>query len=134
MGNRISVQFEQRMEQWSGPTQSKIKYVRSVAIFHHNAGEQFANFVFDWFKGFMKMAIIEKHHERWTPHNILLPCIAELALHYKGIKPFHRLHLDSITPSIYLGKDQYDGDNSDNGNFVIDMDECTITQEKVEYV
>ena len=47
MGNRISVQFEQRMEEWSGPTQRKMKYVRSVAIFHHNAGEQFANFVFE---------------------------------------------------------------------------------------
>ena len=130
MGNRISVQFEQRMEEWSGPTQRKMKYVRSVAIFHHNAGEQFANFVFDWFKGFMKMAIIEKHHERWTPHNIALACASEVGNTYK----YSYKKSTAPEPSIYLGKDEYDGDNSDNGNFVIDMDECTMTQEKVEYV
>ena len=121
MGNRVSVQFEHLQEHYDVPTkQPKVKLVKSVAIFHHWGGTQFPNWVLDWYKGFMKMAIIENHHDRWTPHNIALACAIEIGKTYK-----HTYLGETYTahnPSIYLGKDEYDGDNTNHGNFVINMD------------
>ena len=130
MGDRVSVQFEDHMS-------------KSVVLFHHWGGTQFPKFVLDWFKRFMKQAAIEGHHERWQPHNILMPCIAEVALHYRGVKPgsvvmregkFESTPLDSISSSIYLGKDEFDGDNTNHGNFLIHMNTMIMRNEDGDVV
>ena len=43
-------------------------------------------------------------------------------------------HSTWMTHSMYLGKDGQDGDNSDNGHYTIDVDDCKLYNDKGESI
>jgi len=99
MGNRVSVSFK------NGDRES-------VALFHHWGGMEFVEEA----RGY----ILKLHEEvagkqtepldRCDPQTVMVDFISRCAT--KG---------ERISRSIYLGKDDCDGDNSDNGHFALDL-------------
>jgi hypothetical protein len=100
MGDRASVSFK------------KGQY-ESVALFSHWGGQEFQNYARDYAYRLVKECG-GKHClplERLEPETIMVDFIRDLT---KGEK--------RVMSNLYLGRDQNDGDNSDNGHQVIDMD------------
>jgi hypothetical protein len=97
MGDRVSIQFEDECD-------------KSPVLFHHWGG-----------RGFVRMAVEyaerlrERNCEQWgTP---LTRCEAQTTL-----VDFIRhvtTGMDRVESDLYLGVDENDGDNSDNGHWVI---------------
>jgi len=100
MGDRISISF-------------KNKKSESVVLFNHWGGREFLGVVKDYLKeiGEYDKNIIQTPFNRREPETIMVDFIRWLTKDEKRI--------DS---TIYLGKDQEDGDNSDNGHFTINLE------------
>lgn len=106
MGDRTSIQFK------------KGKDV-SVAFFHHWGGLDIVQEAIDYAKelkeersgGMMPI-------DRFEPNTVMIDFIRVITAGQKRIES-----------SLYLGKDETDGDNSDNGNWIIDFDELEKVQE-----
>ena len=101
MGDRVSIQFERSGE-------------RSVALFSHWGGmifvkdaEQYAIALIHEMQGKTTMPL-----ECMEPNTVMLDFIRYL---------FHDHH-DRVMSGYYLGVDSDDGDNSDNGNWLINLD------------
>jgi len=97
MGNRISISFKNNLDE-------------SVVLFSHWDG-------YDLVKDAKRhLGGIKQSYStplsRLEPETIMVDFIRELT---KG--------LDSVDSNYYLGKDEMDGDNSDNGHFTIDVNE-----------
>mgnify|MGYP003656288847 FL=1 len=131
MGNRVSIQFKN----------SGMKYAsESVVLFHHWGGQKFADFAKDWalkLKEDVKKFSDSKGHDpltRLEPRNIMVQFIKCLG----GKPPYGTPHEhqycffnaktgrmertnEFLTHSLYFGKDENDGDNSDNGHHVIEL-------------
>ena len=127
MGDRVSISFKDN----DGD--------ESVALFHHWGGTEFPKVAFDWFKEFKKSlkSRNEKSSDpttRLESRNIMAQFVQWLGRrgHYREIVGFEKNAKDELdwsnpvrsdellSHSIYFGKDQNDGDNSDNGHYVID--------------
>ena len=61
---------------------------------------------------------ISTPYTRLDPQNVMVLFIADLQ---KDKQFADYTNKERITHSIYLGKDKNDGDNTDNGHFVIDI-------------
>jgi len=110
MGDRVSVQFK------NGDT-------TSVVLFHHWGGMDFVEYTKKWVKNFQAHVMANwEHKNHSTPitrcdvDNLMVQFVASLGRQAKDYN-FNQL----VTHSIYLGKDERDGDNSDNGHHVIDV-------------
>lgn len=106
MGDRISIQFKNGRD-------------KSVVLFSHWDGLTMLNMVKDYFKElkreFVYNAIDEKSNvreplDRLEPETIMVDFIRWFT---KG--------MDRVTSNYYLGKTENDGDNSDNGHHIIDV-------------
>jgi len=99
MGDRVSVSFKDNIEE-------------SVCLFHHWGGKEFAEEAQD-FLDKLREANSDNSSmmpiERLEPSAVMVYFIAEVARKRNG-----------AVRSIYLGKDEGCGDNSDNGHFTID--------------
>jgi hypothetical protein len=98
MGDRISISFSNGNEQ-------------SVALFSHWGGLAFKDEAIDYVRE-LKQKNSNTTNNYSTPMSRLEPCYVMVDF----IKQIES------TDSVYLGKDENDGDNSDNGHFVIDLD------------
>ena len=100
MGNRISISFENQG-------------IRSVAIFSHWDGTDFLFMV----KDFLEWLKHDVKAPENTPLGRMDPSIVALLFSYWVVKQ------NGVIPSsgYYLGKDQNDGDNSDNGHYIVDL-------------
>ena len=119
MGNRVSIQFKNKDMEWGG---------ESVVLFHHWGGQKFADFAKDWtlkLKEDVKKFSNGKGNDpfsRLEPRNIMVQFIKALSDNYRYIEDNEFVSSDEyLSHSIYLGKDENDGDNSDNGNHVIEL-------------
>lgn len=109
MGDRTSIQFKKGTE-------------ISVALFHHWGG-------LDIVKEALKYASdLQAEREgsimpidRFEPGIVMVDFIRHLT------KEKNRIEI-----SIYLGKDEHDGDNSDNGNWIIDFDDLKSVKKKIK--
>ena len=118
MGDRVSISFvneinylhEQRREE-------------SIALFNHWGGKEFPQYALNWVKK-LKREVLQRRpnistpYTRLDPQNVMVLFIADLQ---KDKQFADYTNEERITHSIYLGKDKNDGDNSDNGHFVIDI-------------
>ena len=118
MGDRVSISFvneinylhEQRREE-------------SIALFNHWGGKEFPQYALNWVKK-LKREVLQRRpnistpYTRLDPQNVMVLFIADLQ---KDKQFADYTNKERITHSIYLGKDTNDGDNSDNGHFVIDI-------------
>ena len=123
MGDRVSISFVNV----DGLHHEKIK-MESVPLFNHWGGREFPQYALNWVKK-LKREVNEKKdnistpYTRLDPQNVMVLFIADLQ---KDKQFADYTNKDRITHSIYLGKDKDDGDNSDNGHFMIDINDEKI--------
>ena len=123
MGDRVSISFVNvdRLHH------EKIK-MESVPLFNHWGGREFPQYALNWVKK-LKREVNEKKdnistpYTRLEPQRVMVLFIADLQ---KDKQFADYTNKKRITHSIYLGKDKNDGDNSDNGHFMIDINDEKI--------
>ena len=108
MGDRVSVQFQTEEE-------------KSVVLFNHWGGHEFAEATLTYAQLLMKSRNGEMQPlDRFEPNTVMVDFIREVT---KGE--------ERIKSSLYLGATENDGDNSDNGHFIVKFDpqkrEVTMT-------
>lgn len=99
MGDRISIQFVNGKE-------------KSVVLFNHWGGLDFKETAEDYVKTLKTWANGKAMEplQRLEPNTVMIDFIREITK-----------NMERVTCSLYLGKDEDDGDNSDNGHFEIDL-------------
>jgi len=109
MGDRVSIAFKKGKEE-------------SVSLFNHWGGKEFASDAIKYVNELKKEVGDNKVQplERLEPHTVMVDFIREITQKEKR-----------VMSSLYLGKDEEDGDNSDNGHFNIHLDRniCPICLE-----
>ena len=121
MGDRVSVSFI------DGDTKRE-----SVALFNHWGGEDFAIQTRNWFRTHKTKLSVTAEQEvkngldpmtRFEPANLMVQYVNNLHKSPINCEMGDDLEFTSeyVSHSIYLGKDENDGDNSDNGHFTIDI-------------
>ncbi|MCH2473865.1 MAG: hypothetical protein MK217_06350 [Gammaproteobacteria bacterium] len=146
MGDRVSISFKQKQERWGGPSDKTEVTDESPALFHHWGGTELPKVAFEWFKKVKAetkaMGQRSDPFTRLEPRNLMVQLIGTLAREKwdqyttgltkdkKGITK----HDTWMTYSMYLGKDGTDGDNSDNGHYTIDVDDCKMYNDKGESI
>ena len=150
MGDRVSISFRKEEERWSSPNDKEKITEESPVLFHHWGGTDFPKFAFDWFKALRKH--LKKNHTgsdpltRLEPRNLMVQFINAI----RDEEAFRLHHYENKTKdinggtwsiddnllsySIYLGKDSMDGDNSDNGHYLIDVDKGKMYNDKGESI
>jgi len=111
MGDRISFQFKNGDE-------------LSVAFFSHWDGKSILSMVKQYFKEFVRRRMVDNlGDERAFPFNALPLGRGEpntMMLDFI-VWFFKEMGRETVDSNYYLGKDDCDGDNSDNGNFIFDV-------------
>ena len=107
MGDRVSIGFRQGTN-------------KSVVLFSHWGGEEFVSFAQDYVNNLIKTTpkeTINTPLDRFEPNTVMMDFIRYLVYEEFdcGNKP--------IKSNYHLGKDEHDGDNSDNGHFWIELEE-----------
>ena len=141
MGDRVSISFKDN----DGD--------ESVVLFHHWGGTRFPKIAQEWFEEFKKeiksqRGGISDPITRFEARNIMAQFIGFLSkIPYskeclgfekdeKGesvmTKPIY--HDEHLSHSIYFGKDQNDGDNSDNGHYVINTRDGKMQDDKGQFI
>ena len=150
MDDRVSISFRKEEERWSSPNDKEKITEESPVLFHHWGGTDFPKFAFDWFKALRKH--LKKNHTgsdpltRLEPRNLMVQFINAI----RDEEAFRLRHYENKTKdinggtwsiddnllsySIYLGKDSMDGDNSDNGHYLIDVDKGKMYNDKGESI
>jgi len=135
MGDRVSISF--RNEGWNNVPED------SVALFHHWGGREFPQLALEYAKS-LKEEMSKRDSHISDPLSRLEPRVVMVDfLRYlwgngelKG-KTFNskNQYVDTgyINDSIYFGKDEHDGDNSDNGHWNIDLRDLTMNHNKGEF-
>ena len=146
MGDRVSISFRQKQEPYGAPSAKTEVTDESPALFHHWGGTELPKVAFEWFKKVKAetkaMGQRSDPFTRLEPRNLMVQLIGTLAREKwdqyttgltkdkKGITK----HDTWMTYSMYLGKDGTDGDNSDNGHYTIDVDDCKMYNDKGESI
>ena len=99
MGDRISISFRD-------------KYTESVVLFSHWGGMEFYKKAVAYILGLSKGVgkRVMNPLDRLEPCTVMVDFIRYIT---KG--------MDRVESDLYLGVDEFDGDNSDNGHFTIDV-------------
>ena len=112
MGDRVSIQFRNGED-------------KSVVLFNHWGGMNFVDYAQTWAKNFQAHVMANwKHKNHSTPitrceaNTMMIQFIASLSGQSEA-KDYNFNQL--ISHSLYIGKDEQDGDNSDNGHHIIDV-------------
>ena len=145
MGDRVSISFRKKEETYGGPTEKKTRLEESPALFHHWGGTELPKVAFEWFKKVKTEAKELGGSDPFTrlePGNLMVQLIGTLArekwdqysLGLTKDKKRIKKHDTWMTHSMYLGKDGQDGDNSDNGHYTIDVDDCVMYNDKGEAI
>ena len=142
MGDRVSISFKDN----DGG--------ESISIFHHWGGTEFPKVALDWFKAFKKDVNLTAKENvsdpitRFDSNNMAVQFISWLGKngHYRQCSGFDKdenskaiydkplYNQDQISHSVYLGKDQNDGDNSDNGHYVINTRDGKMQDDKGQLI
>ena len=145
MGDRVSISFKDN----DGD--------ESVTLFHHWGGTNFPKVALEWFKGFKKdINSTAKENSsnpttRFEARNIMAQFLQWIGknnhyrecigfekdengndMEWENAKPIYSD--DQLSHSIYFGKDQNDGDNSDNGHYVINTHDGEMQDDKGQFI
>ena len=142
MGDRVSISFKDKEGD------------ESIAIFNHWGGTEFPKFAFDWFKEFKKSVNLTARENfsdpisRFDSNNMAVQFISWLGKngHYRQCSGFDKnengksvfdkplYNQDQISHSLYFGKDKNDGDNSDNGHYVINTHDDKMQDDRGQLI
>ena len=100
MGDRVSIQFKNGSD-------------KSVVLFSHWGGISFTRLVEDYYR---ELKLYIKKNGNTDPIGRMEPSTAMVDF----IRVATR-NMDRVTSDLYLGVDENDGDNSDNGHHVMDL-------------
>tara|TARA_R110000787_G_scaffold265000_1_gene370939 strand:+ start:191 stop:613 length:423 start_codon:yes stop_codon:yes gene_type:complete len=139
MGDRVSISFKDNEE-------------NSVCLFHHWGGTKFPKYAFDWFKLFQKEVKKQKSKgsdptSRFEPRTMMSQFVSHIGQSpfFKECMGFEETNGQSdynkpiyskteLSHSIYFGKNENDGDNSDNGHYTIDVSKCKMFNQNNESI
>jgi len=107
MSDKISISFKNKNE-------------KSVALFNHLGGIEFAREGLNYLKR-LKEKLKKRKSNIINPLTRLEPGIVMVDF----IRDYTK-NMEIVESSLWLGKDENDGDNSDNGHFVIDINKEEI--------
>ncbi len=130
MGDRVSIAFRNDGED-------------SVALFHHWGGREFPQVALDYAKG-LKEAMSKQDPQGVHPLGRLEPRVVmvDFMRHLREVgeskgstynDKMQYVKTGFACDSIYFGKDEHDGDNSDNGHWVIDLSKLEFVHTRGEY-
>jgi len=113
----------------------------SIALFNHWGGEEFPHFALNWFKDFKDRNRAQNNwsdpitrHEARVMMTQFLDFIGrnKIDRQFKRGGEIGKIETDEnlLSSSYYFGKDKHDGDNSDNGHYVIHTDTATMEVSK----
>ena len=145
MGDRVSISFKDHDDD------------ESIVLFHHWGGVDFPRLALGWFKGFKKdINSTAKENSsdpttRFEARNIMAQFLQWIGKnnHYRECIGFEKdengndmdwenakpiYSDDQLSHSIYFGKDQNDGDNSDNGHYVINTRDGKMKDDKGQFI
>ena len=142
MGDRVSISFKDN----DGG--------ESISIFHHWGGTEFPKVALEWFKGFKKdINSTAKENSsdpttRFEARNIMAQFLQWIGKnnHYREISGFEKdengkaiydkptYRDEQLSHSIYFGKNKNDGDNSDNGHYVINTHDDKMQDDKGQFI
>ena len=147
MGDRVSIQFVQEVKGWN--KDDKPHTDKSVVLFHHWGGEWFPKLAKEWIKNHNLLLANDRQNNASCPisrmdvDNLMMQFIRFLANESEfdsswGVNiawesfDTHTLpkNKNYFTSSVYLGKDENDGDNSDNGHHEIEVPEAIVHENK----
>lgn len=124
MGDRISISFRKRGDDtWHKKGDESIRYDESIVLFNHWGGKAFLNEVEEYGRQ-LQVWIDEKKDgvgyplNRKEPNTVMVDFVRWLTK-----------NMERVESSLYFGKDEGDGDNSDNGHWVYDLDDMKIVFE-----
>jgi len=112
MGDRVSIQFKNGNDY-------------SVALFNHWGGIEFPEVALAYVKDLICENNIKYPNNfsnpisRLEPNTVMVDFIREITK--------NKLRVSS---SLYLGKDENEGDNSDNGHWIVDLKKVTLIKPK----
>jgi len=142
MGDRVSISFKDKDND------------ESIAIFHHWGGTQFPKVALEWFKEFKEGVNLTAKKNvscpitRFDSNNMAVQFISWLGKngHYRQCSGFDKnengksvfdkplYNQDQISHSLYFGKDKNDGDNSDNGHYVINTHDDKMQDDRGQLI
>ena len=142
MGDRVSISFKDKDNS------------ESITIFHHWGGTEFPKVALEWFKAFKKDVNLTAKENcsdpitRFDSNNMAVQFISWLGKngHYRQCSGFDKnedgksvfdkplYNQDQISHSLYFGKDKNDGDNSDNGHYVINTRDDKMQDDKGQFI
>ena len=144
MGDRVSLSFKDKDNG------------ESITIFHHWGGTEFPKVALEWFKAFQKDVNLTAKKNvscpitRFDSNNMAVQFISWLGKngHYRQCSGFEKsengkmdwenakpiYNQDQISHSLYFGKDQNDGDNSDNGHYVINTRDGKMQDDQGQFI
>ena len=147
MGDRVSISFRKKEEYYDETTKNKTVSDESPALFHHWGGTELPHVAFEWVKKVKAELKTMKSlgsdpFTRLEPRNLMVQLIGTLARekwdqYTTGLtkdKKGGTKHDTWMTHNMYLGKDQKDVDNSDNGHYTIDVDTGKMYNDKGESI
>ena len=118
MGDRVSISFVNDVDYINDKVREE-----SVPLFNHWGGKEFPQYALNWVRK-LKREVNEKKenistpYTRLDPQNVMVLFIADLQ---KDKRFADYTNEERINYSIYVGKDTKDGDNSENGLFLFDI-------------
>ena len=134
MGDRVSISFAQKRSEadrkmFGGPSVDE-----SVVLFHQWGGEDLPRMAVRYLaelkeEGYgneesVKELKLRGPLGRLEPSTVMVDFIRWYLKHHHG----RQEATGRVTGDLYLGTDWKDGDNSDNGHYVIDVDECRVRE------
>ena len=142
MGDRVSISFKDKNDE------------ESIAIFHHWGGTQFPKVALEWFKEFKESVNLTAKKNvscpitRFDSNNTAVQFISWLGKngHYRQCCGFEKdekgksiyfmpiYNDEQLSHSIYFGKDKNDGDNSDNGHYVINTHDDKMQDDQGQFI
>ena len=142
MGDRVSISFKDN----DGD--------ESIILFNHWGGTTFPKFALDWFKDYRKKinktakSSVSTPITRFDCNNLMVQFVQWLGQcgHYRECVGFEKdkksesdfnkpIYSDyQISGSLYFGKDQNNGDNSDNGHYVINTRDGKMQDDKGQFI
>ena len=141
MGDRVSISFKDN----DGD--------ESVALFHHWGGTRFPKIAQEWFEEFKKeiksqRGGISDPTTRFEARNIMAQFLQWIGKnnHYRECSGFEKdengkaiydkptYRDEQLSHSIYFGKNKNDGDNSDNGHYVINTHDGKMQDDQGQFI
>ena len=134
MGDRVSISFVKQRSEADQKFLGSRAQDESVVFFHHRGGEDLPRIAVRYLvelkkEGYGNEEYVKEYKFRGAlgrlePSTVMVDFIRWFIKHHHG----RQESTGRVTGDIYLGTDWKDGDNSDNGHWIIDVDECRVRE------